>query len=381
MILYMHSLIDIINETISIHQEKQGSSRKKINIEEFELDIIKRIGSDDKFKASGGYKEFHKCIYHIESTGILKPIDSCKESNSKKPSLKKFWWLEPKYSSDQWTQNTIAKLSSLLDITFYIRNKKYQTSEELEKLECIYNYLKNHASNFTLNREERSLNIFKNASNLSDHEPEKYLSSSEGKILLNRLKLTYKDLNYEIVREPFIFWINEKVSNNNRSQVLIVEGLATYHTLKKILQQGFEWKLGPTPYILIWGAGRRIEGTIDYLYDIVQHPKKIIIRYAGDIDWEGFHIYYSLKNKNKSLNIALATQFYDFLVSYGLDYSKKISTKQIRVDSVLHGIQEEFLEHSVTFSKLQHLWFNKMRLAQEFINLDTLTKEGWLHYA
>ena len=376
----MNSLLDTIQLSIDMYQDQQGSHRKKINIEKFEQDIIKKIGSQEKYNLYGGYKEFHKYILYFESLGILKSVITCRESNSKKPALSKLWWIEPKYIYNQWSTDTIAKLSSLLDITFYIRNKKYQTIEELDKLEHLYSYIKNYLSQNILNREECSLIIFNGIANLSSNEPEKYLASSEGRTLLNRLNLTNKDLNYEIVREPFVFWINNKVSNDSRSEVLIIEGLATYHTLKKILQQELEWKLGPVPYILIWGAGRRIEGTIDYLHDIVQTPEKIIIRYAGDIDWEGFDIFHSLKNKNKNLDIVLATEFYDFLVCYGLHYAKKISTDQKRVDSILHSIQAEFVESSVTFSKLQHLWFNNMRLAQEFINLDTLTKEGWLRY-
>lgn len=380
-IIDMHSLIKIIEHEISTYREKQGNSRKKIDIENFELHVIKRIGSEEKYKSHGGYKEFYRCILDIKVIGILKPINSCKENNNKKPSLTRFWWIEPKYSSNQWNENTIANLSTLLDITFYIRNKKYQTSEELKKLECLYSYLRNRSTNFTLSREERSLNIFKNISGIFNYEPEKYLSSSEGKTLLNRLKLTYEDLNCEIVREPFMFWINNRASNNDKFEVLIVEGLATYHTLKKILKKGIKCKLGPTPYILIWGAGRRIEGTIHYLHDIVKHPEELVIRYAGDIDYEGLDIFHSLKNKNKNLNIVLATHFYDFSVCYGMDYAKKISTNQRRNDSVFHDIQSEFPKNSTTFSKLQHIWFNKMRIAQEFINFDTLMKEGWIHYA
>lgn len=377
----MLDLIHILNRKINMYQEIQRNKKRKINIEKLEQEVIQMLGSQEKYNSLGGYKKFCECIINLEKLCILSPLTSCKKTNNKKPSLRMLWWIEPIYTTNQWSSDTIARLSIYLDISFYVRNKKYQTSGELKKLECIYKYLKNSASNFILVREERSLLIFNEISGDLDHEPEKFLSSSEGKALLNRLNLSYQDLNCEVVREPFDFWISPDITINQMSEVLIIEGLATYHTLKNILKKNLHWLLGPKPHILIWGAGRKIEGTIDYLYDVVPQPEKLNIRYAGDIDSEGLDIFYNLKKKNKHLNIFIATIFYDFLASHGLGYSKYIFTKQRKVDSILNEIKPEFLEYQDAFSNIQDLWFNKMRIPQEFINFETLTKEGLLHNA
>ncbi|RMC93030.1 hypothetical protein D9O40_18300 [Clostridium autoethanogenum] len=377
----MLDLIHILNKKIGIYQETQGNKKRKIDIENFEQEIIKILGSHEIYNSHGGYKKFCECISNLEALHIISPLTSCKNTNGKNPSLRKFWWIEPKYTTNQWTLDIIARLSTHLNISFYVHNKKYQTPEELRKLECIYKYLKNTTCDFTLIREERSLLIFNEISSNLNHEPEKFLSSDEGKTLLNRLNLSYEDLNCEVVREPFDFWISSDTPINKMSEVLIIEGLATYHTLKNMLKKNLHWELGPKPHILIWGAGRKIEGTIDYLYDIVPQPEKLNIRYAGDIDSEGLDIFYNLKTKNKHLNIRIATDFYNFLTSLGMGYSKYIFTNQRKIDSVLHEIEPEFLEYPAAFSIIQFLWFNKMRIPQEFINLETLTKEGLLHNA
>lgn len=375
----MFDLIDTIKNEIGIYQESQGGRRKKIDIENLEQKIVKIFGSHENYKFHGGYKRFCECINNLEMLHIISPLTSCKDTNGKKPVLKRFWWIEPKYTTNEWDSDNIARLSTQLDISFYIRNKKYQTPEEFKKLECLYKYLKNATSDYILVREERSLLIFNEISADLDDEPEKFLSSSVGKTLLNRLNLSYEDLNCEVVREPFDFWISPDIPINQMSEVLIIEGLATYHTLKNILKKNLHWKLGPKPNILIWGAGRKIEGTIDYLYDIVPQPAKLNIRYAGDIDSEGLDIFYNLKKKNKHLNILIATNFYDFLTSHGLGYSKYIFTDQRKIDSVLSEIEPEFLDSPAAFANIKTLWFNKMRIPQEFMNLETLTKEGLLH--
>lgn len=375
----MLSLIDAIKKKINIFQETQGSKRKKIDIENFEQEIINMLGSQEKYNFHGGYKKFYEYISNLEKVHVLSSLTSCKDTNNKKPALMRFWWIEPKYATNQWSSGIIARLSTQLDISFYVHNKKYQTPDELKKLECIYNYLKNATVNYILVREERSLLIFNELSEELNHEPEKFLSSTEGKALLNRLNLSYQNLNCEVVHEPFDFWIIPDIPINKMSEVLIIEGLATYHTMKNILKKNIYWNFGLKPHILVWGAGRKIEGTIDYIYDIIPQPENLNIRYAGDIDSEGLDIFYNLKNKNKHLNIILDTNFYDFLTSYGLNYSKNISTNQRNVDLVLQDIQLELREHPEAFSKIKALWFNKMRIPQEFINLETLYKEGLLY--
>lgn len=377
----MQTLKDIIKNLINKYQENQGSKKKRIDIDDFEKEIINIFNSQENYNSLGGYKEFYNCIKNLENSGIIVTLASNKDHSNKKPFLSKFWWLVPKYKSNQWDSNTIAKLSTLLDISFYIRNKKYQTIEELDKIMCIYRYLKRPSTNMTIIREERSLSIFNDASKILNCEPEKFLSSSEGKTLLNHLNLTYNDLNCEVIREPFDFWINSMMDSENKSEILIIEGLATYNSIKNILKNQVYWKLGTIPYIVIWGAGRQIEGTINYLNDIIPNPQTLRIRYAGDIDSEGLDIFYNLKNKNKHLNIILATHFYDFLITYFFSASKPIITNQRRIFTVLESIKAEFKSNSDIFSKIEYLWFNKLRIPQEFINLETLTKEGWLYYA
>jgi hypothetical protein len=371
----------IIREILREQQEKQGGAKKKIDIEELETSVIKNVGSFEEYQDLGGYREFYHSYLSLVNEFKLTPVKSNSNTIEKKLNLKRFWWLEPIYNKNRWSPDTIIKLSTVLNIDFYLRNKKYQTEKELIKIEVIYNYMKQFQPKETICREERSLMIFNHLEHLLEGiEAEKYLASREGKLLLKRLQLDENQLGYEVVKEPFIYWENDKVPKHHQQEVLIVEGLATFHTLKKILKRGIAWHLGPIPALLIWGAGRRIEGTISYLEDIVEKPEELTIRYAGDIDYEGFDILYNLKKKNKHLSLHMATEFYRFLCSFGEEYAHTINRDQFRRDELLNFIQNDLKDDPQTFQVIKQLWEKRLRIPQELINIETLAMKGWLSH-
>jgi hypothetical protein len=374
--------MNIIENTIRVLLNamlmKQGSARKKVNSEELEDAVIQQLGSFETYREAGGYKTFYSVFQRLVGEFNLLPFSTTSESNGKSPSLEKNWWLTPKFKDNQWSFETIANLSNVLNIDFFLRNKKYQTTEELDKVILLYNYLSAHPTLQTVSREERSLMVFNENRPLTKGEPEKYLSSPEGKQLLKRLKLDGIKLGFEVVKEPFIYWENLNAPHFHRNEVLIVEGLSTFHTLKHIFQRNIALALGPIPSLLIWGAGHRIESTIDYLEDIKGAPEDLSIRYAGDIDYTGFEIYYNLVQKNKHLSIRFAIEYYAFLCSFGLDNAHPIKKEQIKRDKLLPYIRHDFQHHPETLNVLEHLWHERLRIPQELLNIETLFEKGCL---
>ncbi|MBU8729730.1 DUF2220 domain-containing protein [Cytobacillus oceanisediminis] len=376
----MSEIKNVLREILSGHQEKQKASRKKLDVEQLEEIVIRKVGSHQYYGELGGYRMFRDSYLELCEEFVIIPVKTNGKTNEKRDSLHKFWWLEPKYDKNQWDRKDILILSSVLNIDYYLKNKAYQTEEELKLVYTIYEYMKKGRPKVTLCREERSLMMFNQSEHLTEMETEKYLASREGRALLKRLELDERELGFEVVKEPFIYWENEKAPLHHRKEVLIVEGLATFHTLKKILQKGFSWNIGPIPYLLIWGAGHRIEGTIPYLEDIVEDPNELTIRYAGDIDYTGFDIFYNLQKKNKHLSLHLAYDLYQFLCSFGQDYAHTIDNEQVRKDSLLAQIQIDFNDYPECYQVIEHLWKNRLRIPQELLNLETLIRKGLLDH-
>lgn len=373
--VYIGKIEEIINHYINSIREKQGGSRKLLRTEKFENEIIVAVGSPRKYSDLGGYKEFHKVINQLNKTGILQEVTTPRY-NEKRPRLYDTYWITPKYVENIWNNADIARVMNYLDLGFYLKHKKYQTDFEWKLILILYEFLKNKEKHIEITREERSLMLFKYEQLPDDIEAEKYLSSSHGMSLMNRLRLSPKDLLYKVVHEPFQYWKNEAVHESYLNEVLVVEGLSTYQTLKEALIQKLPWKFGPIPHYLIWGEGYRICSTLEYLTDITDYPTQLIIRYAGDIDYEGFNIYFDAKNKYKDFNISLAHHFYSFLTSLANEAATSVLKKQKIVEKNLHLLQEEFKEDKETFDVIKELWKQRKRIAQECINFETLYFKG-----
>lgn len=360
---------EVFNSLIQSFQEAQGTSKKQIKTIDFEGRIIAKLGNPRKYNELGGYKEFYKQMEFLINEGMLKRVKKPK-SNIKTPSLDVTYWLLPKYKENKWSNEDIARLMRYVDLSFYMKHKKHQTDNEMKMVERIHDFMETKNKSQIINREERSLLLFSNINLPNNIEAEKFLSSSEGTALINKLKINLDDLSCKIVREPFTYWKN--VNSHNKYNVLIVEGLATYNTIKEILINCHPWHFGPTPQFLIWGEGYRIESTIDYLNELVSDITQLDIHYLGDMDFEGFNIYFNLKQKNHYLNIKLAYPFYKFLSRHSTRYATNVEKAQRISQEVMNHLNEELNEFKEVLDTVQMLWSDKKRIAQEVINLETV---------
>jgi hypothetical protein len=367
----------IINQIISTIQDKQGGSKRLIKIDQLEQEIIHTLGSHSRYAELGGYKKIHEVVLSLKEQGILQELVKPFTNWKKKPSLHESYWVLPKYKNNAWNKGDIAKAMTYLDLGFYLRNKKYQTTEEWEKVKRVYYFLKNKEAYSEITREERSLMLFNQLQLPDNMEPEKFLSSPAGQQLLNRLSLSPKDLMCKVVREPFHYWRNEQSPSQYANEILVIEGLSTYLTVKDILENHFTlWKFGPVPAYLIWGEGYRICNTLEYLEVLRDDPRELRITYAGDIDYEGFNIYLEMKNRYRNLNISLAYPFYSFLLSYTDKFASEIHKKQRVVEKNLLLLQEEFQGYEQIFEEIKQLWNTRKRIAQECFNPDTILSGG-----
>jgi hypothetical protein len=367
----------ILYEILETYLEKQGTSKKLLKMEQIEKDVINLLGSLYKYEETGGYKRFYEEVMLLKEQGILQEL-SKPSPNWKKPSLHETYWLIPKYTRNEWNKVDIAKVMTYLNIEFYLNNKKYQTLVEWERINILYHFLINKEKHDVVSREERSLMLFKNANLPDEIEPEKFLASIHGQRLLSRLNLTQEDLKFKIVREPFHFWEHKRYPEQHSKEVLVIEGLSTYETLKLILSKGLPWNFGPIPRYLIWGEGYRISNTLDYLHELSEYPRDLTIRYSGDLDYEGFNIYLELKQRYKELNVSLAHSFYSFLITFIDGFATTIDKKQRVVDRHLVMLQLEFKDFPETFGGIQKLWKEEKRIPQECLNLETIFNKGGL---
>ena len=349
--------------------------RKKLNTIEFEQRVKTLVGGFDAYINDGGYPTFASAIARCIDHKFITEMTTSK-MNKRFSAIKENFWLEgKKKQSISTNKNFIVEMSDLF-CDIYKLNKKQLTSQECLKIERIYRFLKNEEENrIKVLREERSLMLFYDL-DTGNIEPEKFLSSSRGKSLLSRLGLTIENLNCEVIREPYDYWITPNAIFDEVSEILIVEGRATFKTFKKLLAAKSQWPFGNRPQMLILGGGKSILSSFEYTEVLFGLRKNMNISYFGDLDPEGYSIYYQLKERYEDYQIYLAADCYRFIQENVKQYAVKIHTDQVMNIRSFLLVSEE-LEKKVPGISifLKDLWDKRLRIAQEAMNSLTISQQ------
>lgn len=205
-------------------------------------------------------------------------------SNGRDPWLyKKYGINKPKEDFTE-TINEIKSLNAFLSINYYL-NKPKEYQKNRSHILKLNHYVTHNSNRFQMPMaiNERSFDIW---------GEEKLLRKSSK--LLSDLGLTYKNLNVYNTPEPFF----SKTINKSTNSVLIIENKDTWFTIRKILLEENKTILGLDIGLLIYGEGKKIISSIEYLQDkdfsFLNEP---LLYYWGDLDFEGINIFYSLVKK------------------------------------------------------------------------------------
>lgn len=340
------------------------NKRKRFFLEDLETYIINSYKSNSSYLENGGYLEFAKSINDIEEKGIIKSINAS-DYNGLNPSLKLRWEIVVKEEKLNWNRSKMMQLSDCLDFTYYINNPIYQTKSEWEYIENIYRFLKVRDIREWASVEERSLELFYD---------EKYLinrkETSKGKYgILKRLKISYEDLKMKKYGEMFIYW-NRGTKDIRR--VIVLENHSTFFSYKRVAEEG-RLIFGFEPDILIYGGGNKIENSFSFIEEIAD-ISNVQVLYFGDVDSEGFGIYYRLKERYKDIDISLQKEAYNHLINIvDRDYKKISKNKnELYLNCFLEEV-EDYLD-SNTIGKLKDIWNRDLRIPQELIDYEYLLK-------
>lgn len=251
-------------------------------------------------------------------------------------------------------------MSDRLRLNTYRTNPVLQTEEEWNRIKIVYHFLNNSTNREIVSREERSLELFND---------EKFLSETEGRAFLTRVGLTLDDLKAEAHGEPFVFWLQPGKELMDINTVLIVENKSFFHTCVKLMRRK---QLMLNPQVVIYGEGKHIENSFSFFFEMF--PKKEYrIYYVGDIDPEGWGIYYRLSQNYPDTNFELAVPFYKEMI--------EISKKDITVN---HHKNENHLGYIINelnsrgefeiVDNVNELWIQNIRIPQEVLTIETLSR-------
>ncbi|MBM7614030.1 Wadjet anti-phage system protein JetD domain-containing protein [Alkaliphilus hydrothermalis] len=351
----------MIKNFLALYESK---NKKRFDITTLESYVITGCRGVQNYVDKGGYNEFYNQIMDLKEKKHIKEIGAS-EYNRMNPPLKARWQITSEEVKHNWDPSKILKYSDVLDFAYYKKNPSLQSDLEWEYIENIYGFIKNRDQKKWASIEERSLELFYDEKFLI--QKKETLKGKYG--ILSRLKLTNEDLKMKRYGEMFIHW-NRGVQNVKN--IIILENHSTFFTYKRFVEK-YEEIFGYTPDALIYGEGKKIEGSLTFLEEIA-NLSEVEILYFGDFDSEGLGIYYRLKARYPMLNIKLQFSAYIHLLSvcnrdYSLGGQQK---KQLYLDFFLTEITQ-YLDDDM-LNKLLYIWENDFRIPQELINYEYLVK-------
>lgn len=344
--------------------ELKLKNKKRFSLEELEKHLIVSYKGNTNYLANGGYVELYNQINTLKANNNIKEIKSS-NYNGLNPPLKTKWEIISNEEVTKWDKSKILQLSDLLDFSYYVNNPKNQTDLEWEYIQNIYGFLKSRDNREWASIEERSLELFYD---------EKFLTirkeTLKGKYgILPRLKLSYDDLKMKRYGEMFLYWNRGTKYIKN---IIILENHSTFFSYKRMAEKN-KSIFGFYPDIIIYGEGKKIENSFSFIEEIAD-ISKIKVRYFGDIDSEGFGIYFRLKDRYPNVDIRLHCEAYRDLISissryYPLDGQQK---KQIYLDCFVDEMDSYLDKEQI--NKLLYIWDNDFRIPQELIDYEYLLK-------
>lgn len=352
--------MNYISEILANHfQSYKKQSKKRVNIEELEQVVREKFNSFLEYQELGGYKVFYESIQYLKKDGVLVPMKK-NASNGRVPSLPLHWWYIPPKVESKWEAIKMLQISDKLKLDIYKSNPVLQTEEEWNRIISVYHFLNNSTNREMISREERSLELF---------DDEKFLTETEGKAFLTRIGLSLEDLKSVTLGEPFVFWIEPGKELDNINTILIVENKSFFHTSVKLMRRN---QLALNPQVIIYGEGKHIENSFTFFFDMFPN-KEYQFYYAGDIDPEGWGIYYRLTKNFPQVNFRLAVPFYKKMIEFS---KSSIEVEHYENDDQLDYILQELNSSGENdlIVAIQKLWSQKKRVPQEVLTIETLTR-------
>lgn len=351
------STIDIIETRVRgfIADIQHPKQKKKININDLEIQLRRLL--DDYFEMDG-YTLFYRAIVTLQTEGILIPIQN-NQYNGRIPALSLYYWVTIKVQNAKWDRLSMMKLSDQFDFSFYERHPEWQTQDEWDRIQNVYNFLQFYQEREIVSVEERSLELFGNEKFLLDGD-----SFPEGKGFLARIGVSEEQLKMVNYGEPFVFWMKQGKETRDIQRVLIVENLSFFHTSIKLLEAN---QLDYEPELIIYGEGTKIERSFSFFFRMFP-ANNYLFYYAGDLDAAGYGIISRLIEKYPECCIQPALKIYRKMLECieQRNDQKQGQTQNLKYrDAFFQWFTEE--EQNL----LMQLWQENKRIPQEVLTIET----------
>jgi hypothetical protein len=335
-----------------------SQKKKRVQTKDIEDYLMLKMGSSSYWK-KGGYQQFAKAIETLVTEELIRPIKIWNKNGLNPPLYSGYQIISQGAKPlNEVKKRLLTQYHPSINTSVYIKNPEQYQQDEIY-LNLLDKFLRQHdmaATWLTVN--ERSFQIF--------HD-EKWLASNNGHAFLQRLGLSYQDLNCYPTYEPF-FYYQVNALKLAKINILIVENKDTFFSLKMLFQQGINSWAATVFAMLIYGEGKKIIKSFSFLWELKEYQdKELQVYYFGDLDREGIAIWHELQRRTE-VDIKPFVYFYQELLER---YRALEMPKQQRM--VAKAVEDFLAYFSTGHSKLIfNIMANGRYLPQEGLNYQVL---------
>lgn len=263
------------------------------------------------------YAENVKRIEAMVVEGKLEPVKAS-GVNGKRPVLyKRYIQKRPRMDKATLIEKVDHLIEPPLSAQFY-KSHLVQFEKDEAVIMALQTWLNEHPDEKELepiSQNERSFEIF----------GQEKLLARDGLRVLKNLKAPVERLRFYMTGIPLSVWSQKREKGN----VLIVENMDPYVSIRSLLIDGSENILGFPVNTVGYGAGHGIERSFQDLIEFGDPALKeslAVVYYWGDLDYEGIQIFESLHQKYPAVSIEPWIPGYEAMLEQG----RKASLPQSR---------------------------------------------------
>lgn len=285
------------------------------------------------FVSQEGNRSFQSAVNQLIEEGLIKKCGKSQNTHFMMPSKYKIANAE---ESDlkTWKERIVKLIIRPAEKEYYLKNIEdfKNDCEIIEKIMCFLKKDKKDIFEKTVN--ERSYEIFSDEKLLIG----KGLSGEDGRKIMKRLRLTYEHLSCTETLEPFFSFQNHAFQSHKENVIFIIENKDTFWTFKKAF---LDQEINAAINLLIYGEGRKILSSFQFIENYVENIEKQQIIYFGDLDAEGINIFIELVDRYPNCHIQPFKKAYQAIYETG---KTKQIYKTLKKQNVVESHINRFVE-------------------------------------
>lgn len=335
--------------------------RKRIKTSSLE-NYLQQVKGRKEYQKTGGYEKFAQIIKELTQKKKIRPIKAWGRNGLFPELYNGYQLMSSQKLKEDIKQEILTAYHPKINTAYYLKNvKDYQQDKKYLKL--LNKFLKENDKLGLMSVNERSFQIF---------NQEKFLNSSRGRSFLQKISLSFNDLNCYQAYEPFFYFATGKSAGEVKA--LIVENKDTFVSFKSLFQEGIKTWDNLSFDLLIYGEGKKILNSFSFFSELKQYQLiNTRFYYFGDLDPEGIKIWNKL-NQNREVEFRPVTFFYQLLMENyqenAPDLHKEQTFNQQAINDFCSCFREKFKQ------KLNDLFDKNKYIPQEGLNYSLLKKIG-----